>query len=295
MRSPLCATLALTLAIGLAGAASRSAPLPSESDIEGWTRSGDPKVWQASGLYGYIDGGAELFLELGFDRLTVASYLQGDDEIVVELYRMSDPLAALGAYLAHSGPPEPDPGLDLRHTVGRYELQAHRGRYYVKLQNVSGSRQRVPDLLSFARVIARQIPDAVFDDPTAALPEQDRIPGSTRIIRGPLALEPIYSLGPGDILSLEPDRTAVAASYRRGGDRFARVQVDHGSAEAAREALDRLDENLDSYLEELGRAPSRLVFRGYGGDFGTASVRGSRLVVLVGLDERPELDSPSSP
>jgi hypothetical protein len=295
MLSRLRATLALglfLLAASPAGASGTApqAPLPPAGQIGAWQLAGEPTVWRESGLYGYIDGGAELFLELGFERLTVATYEQGDDEIVVELYRMADPVAALGAFLAHAGPLEPDADLDLHHTVGRYELQARRGDYYLKLQNVRGSAERVEDLLSFAGTIARQIPERPFDDPTEQLPEPGRVPGSTRVVRGPLALESIYSLGPGDILSLEPDRVAVAASYRsKAGDRHARLIVDYEAPDAARAALEHLSGHLDPYLERLERTADRLSFRGYGDDYGLVTRRGERLVLLVGLDEQPEV------
>lgn len=283
-----CATL---IAIPAAAA---DPPLPEPDALEGWQVHGEPDVWQASGLYGYINGGAELFLELGFDQLTVARYRSGEAELVVELYRMSDPVAALGAFLAHSGPPDPDSDLDLRHTVGRYELQAHIGRYYVKLQNVSGRRELVPQLLGIARSIGRQIPERAFEDPTRVLPREGLVPGSMRIVRGPLGLDSIYSLGKDDVLSLEPDRTAVAASYRTpGGDRHSLIRVHYPDGEAARKALQHLAGNLDPYLETLERTSRSLLFQGYGGDFGLIERQSQRITILAGLDDRPELAKPS--
>jgi hypothetical protein len=286
MRLRIVRAFGILLCIGAAAAG--PAPLPPGEAIGEWNLAEEPTVWRESGLYGYIDGGAELFLELGFDRLTVANYRRGEDEIVVELYRMTDPVAALGAFLAHAGPPDPNPALELQHTVGRYELQARRGTYYVKLQNVRGRAERIPDLLAFARAIAAEIPRQAFDDPTARLPEDGRIAGSTRIIRGPLGLESIYSLGAGDILSLEPDRVAVAAFYRSlEDDRHAQLIVDYGAPDSARAALEHLSGHLDPYLEPLERTADRLIFRGYGGDFGVVTRRGSSLELLLGLDERP--------
>lgn len=263
-------------------------PLPDASAIAPWEAAGAPRLWQAADLYGYINGGAELFLDLGFDRLAVRTYALERDEIVVEVYEMSDPVAGLGAWLAQTGPPAPDPSLDLRHTVGRYELQFVKGRHYVKLQNVSGRPEHVDALLTFARATAANIPDVSFHDPTTALPEEGRIPGSTRIIRGPISLQSVYSLGSGDVLSLGTERVAVSAAYRSDeDDRFTVILADYGSTSAAAGALRHLTENLDPYLDVLETSPSHLLLEDYNGRFGLAVVDGTRLRIRVGLDQRP--------
>jgi hypothetical protein len=42
--------------------------------IPGWTRTGDVETCTKDGLYGYIDGGAEIVLEYGFRELAVFKF-----------------------------------------------------------------------------------------------------------------------------------------------------------------------------------------------------------------------------
>ena len=55
-------------------------------------------------LFEYINGGAELYLSYGFERLISAFYQLGDDEeksIVLDIYDMGTPLQAYGVFGAN--------------------------------------------------------------------------------------------------------------------------------------------------------------------------------------------------
>ncbi len=41
--------------------------IPPDGAAPGWTRAGTQRVYGPGELYNYIDGGAELFLEFGFE------------------------------------------------------------------------------------------------------------------------------------------------------------------------------------------------------------------------------------
>ena len=47
---------------------------PGNLTIPGWSRSGPEKTYSQRELYGYIDGGAEIFLELGFETLRLQRF-----------------------------------------------------------------------------------------------------------------------------------------------------------------------------------------------------------------------------
>ena len=86
--------------------------LPDDSGIPRWSRTGKARHYRGKNLYGYIDGGAELFLELGFQELVLQKYRAGRSELAVEAYRMDSPESALAVYLAKCGKETPAPGLD---------------------------------------------------------------------------------------------------------------------------------------------------------------------------------------
>ena len=63
---------------------------PTDGFSPGWKRSGPVETYAPSALYNVIDGGAELFLEMGFIDLQVQKYLGSGAEIAVEAYRMEN-------------------------------------------------------------------------------------------------------------------------------------------------------------------------------------------------------------
>lgn len=277
-------TTALALCLALAAPqAGDPGVLPGDKFLGGWSRLAPLQVWNPATLYGFIDGGADLFLEFGFEAVTVQGYRNGEDEFSVEIYRMSDPLAALGIYLAKCGEETPDPTLALRHTLGRYQLVFVKDRYYGIINNESGRAAWVRDLVAFARHLSSRIPDQAGPDPFTLLPAAGRKPGSERLIRGPLALQALFTLGPGDILSLRGRWTAAAAVYGEA----TRIMADYGEEAVADAAFRHLAGNLDPYLKPLERGASRLVFEDFTHRFGRIERAGARLSIELGLASRP--------
>ncbi len=263
--------------------------LPPSGFAGGWTRNGQAKIFPASALYNHIDGGAEIFLELGFEEATVQRYTRAADEIVVECYRMRDAEAALAIYLDKCGAETPSPGFDERHTAGRYQLLFVRDRYFVILNNPPGTPAVAPALVEFARAIAGRLPPGGNVRAFDVLPREGIVPGSLRLIRGGVGLQEIATLGDGDILSLGGTLTAAAARYTGGaaGDRTLVVVVYPSEAEAAT-AFRHLADHLDPEIRPLAAADRRLVFASYDGTFGVAARAGARLELSLRLKARPE-------
>jgi hypothetical protein len=290
-RAAAAAALALAIA-AIAGAGSDARRgdeerLPADEVVPGWTRAEPARVYSGPELYELIDGGAEIFFEHGFERVTVQKYALGPDEIVVDLYAMRDAAAALGIYLGRCGDETPAPGLDLRHTAGRHELLAVQGRLYVVVENLSGRAERAADLVAFARALAPRLPEAEPVPVLDLLPTNGRVPGSERLIRGPLALESFIQLGEGDILQLGGRVTAAAAGYQGPAGRFTLVVVPYADSATARRAFAHVQTHLDREIRPLSRTASRLVFRDYSGTYGEVLLDGARIELRLGLAERP--------
>jgi hypothetical protein len=256
--------------------------LPADGAVAGCTRSGAFEVYTAAELYSLIDGGAELFLELGFVRATVQRYTFASQEISLELYRMRDPVAALGVYLSKCGKETPDPTLALRHTVGRVQLQLVKGDLYVAATGDKAGDGLRAALLGLAAVAAEPV-EGAREDLLAALPHTSLVPGSARVIRGPFALEALVTLGEGDVLLLQANHvTALAGEYPDpDGVRHILVQADYPSAEAAARALANLAANLDPYLTVVGRHPDSLELRDETGRSRSVRRDGARLSIRV--------------
>jgi hypothetical protein len=261
--------------------------LPASGSPPGWTRAGEARAFTGSDLYNHIDGGAEIFLEFGFEAATVQRYTRGGEEVVVECYRMDDPDAALGVYLGKCGSETPAPGLAERHTAGRYQLLMVRDRYVVIVGNGTGSASAAAALVEFARAIAARLPAARPANALGVLPTPRLIAGSQRIIRGPVALSALVTLGDGDILRLGGKVSAVAGSYDGDGDRTALIIADYPDAAAAEAAFSNVAGRLDRELVPVARTEARLVFRDRDGRFGLIDRSGARLSITLGLAKDP--------
>jgi hypothetical protein len=270
--------------------------LPPDGYREAWKKSGSPKVFTSADLYGYIDGGAEIFFEFGFEQLAVQSYTgelkspaapSVKTQLKVEMYRMTDPIAAAGIYLLKCGNEKPDPSFKERHTINRFQLTFKRDRYFVLVNSIDGNESARPAMLDFGRFIAGRIPP---ERPFAAvpnLPQEGLIQGSVRLARGPFALQSIYTLGEGDILQLHPGRTAVAARYRDAAGEYTRIAADYRIPETSRKTFAGLRKNLDSYLKVESESRDSFVFKDYAGRYGKASLSGSVITILVNLSRKP--------
>ncbi len=263
-------------------------PLPPDDFLDRWKKTAPARVYRSADLYGHINGGAEVFLELGFDRLTVQHYSSGLDKVSVELYRMKDAAAALGIYLMKCGEETPDPSFDVRHTKNRHQLFLLRGSAFVIFGNRSETDGAAAALLDFARETAEGIEaidtSRIFD----VLPDENRLPGTERVIRGPFTLQRLFTLGKGDILLLRGTVTAAASDYADGSDgSFTRIVAPYPDSRAAREAFEHVVANIDPYIELLTSDHSLLIFKDYSGRFGSVRIKGSQMEVIVNLAEKP--------
>ena len=285
-------------ALGLSVAAAIAAPPAAQADLAvlppdgfqgAWRRAGDARVYSGEELYQLIDGGAEIFYELGFERVTTQIYRSGDDEVGVELYRFKDPAAALGIYLARCGAESPAAGLTGRHTAGRHQLLLVRERFFLVVDNLSGRAERANDLVTFAREIASRLPAGHHVDLLDLLPRPRRVPGSERLIRGPLGLQTFIQLGEGDVLQLGSRVTAVAARYKDedGDGSHYLLLAPYPDEPAAARVFRYVAAHLDPELRLLSSDASRLVLQDYAKRFAVISLCRARLELTLGLTRSP--------
>jgi len=284
----------LAFVAGAAGTAFAQRPLgdagllPPDGFSGAWKKTGPLKVFTSADLYGYIDGGAEAFLEIGFEQLTVQKYRDGANELTVELYRMTEPTAARGIYVARCGKETPDPTLRERQTASRHQILLQRHRYYLVLNNTAGGAANAPILATAAQVMVAKMPADAPVPALALLPQAGLVPGSARLFRGPVGLQAVYTLGDGDILQLGGKITAVSGDYKdAAAGATTLVVAEYPSPGAAAAAFTHLKASLDRYLKATSSSDVRLVFQDYEKKFGLVTVTGRRLEVRLHLGTAP--------
>jgi hypothetical protein len=260
-------------------------PFPPDGFQGVWKR-GERLLFTGPELYSHIDGGAEVFLELGFDRLEVQRFVSPAGEVAVELYRMTDPEAALGIYLLKCGPETRHPGLADRHTLNPYQLQLVRGSAYLSV-NRSAGEAGGEELVALAREVVARLPAGDGGAAFSRLPTEGRVAGSERIVRGPFTLQEVVTLGEGDVLQLGGKVTAVAADFTGPGGTSTRLVAAYPDQAAASAALANLRQHLDPYLEVVAQEADRFVYRDNAGRFGVVERRAERLELEANLASPP--------
>lgn len=182
-----------------------------------WKTAGPPEVFKKDGLFGYIDGGAELFLQYGFEELSVIRYTdctsaKAEREITIEAYRMATPAEAFGIFsLKREGGERVSPGIVAIHWLSPSQAGLVKGNLYVSIMGLNASAEEVE---AFTAAASRKIGGAsTLPAELSLLPSSGRKKGSERYIQGKLAAEgesllldrPFWGFGEGAI--------AVSAKY----------------------------------------------------------------------------------
>ncbi|NLF09708.1 MAG: hypothetical protein GX594_17260 [Pirellulaceae bacterium] len=273
---------------------------PPDGFLKAWNKLDKQRVFTAGDLYGHINGGAEIFLEFGFEQLTVQHYapirpVDGDrarPDLKIEIYRMTDPTAATGIYLMNCGKESRDAGFAERHNVNRHQLLFMRNRYYVLIGNSTGDESLRPVMIEFARYIAAKLPDDRPVDFSRQLPQNGLQKSSLRLIRGQYGLQSIFTLGKGNVLQLGRNITAVFGDYRNAEDDAGHslIVADYPTEEAARNAFHNLRLNLDEQLavQDCDLDRLRLIFKDAGGQYGVVLAVGKRISITLHLASLPK-------
>jgi len=187
--------------------------------IPGWTPTGDVETYAKDGLYGYIDGGAEIVFQYGFRELSVFKFkpagptapvwpgpglpvsstgtakpvgspaLPAQKELALEIYQMESGEAAFGIYSTKlEGEEESWPGIMSDNWVGLGQGGLVKGEYVVNILAPECTNREIGE---FAAAIATKIPgkETVRPMGMAWLPRNGMIAGSGRYIKGLLAAQ----------------------------------------------------------------------------------------------------------
>jgi hypothetical protein len=177
----------------LAANAAIDPPLMRAVDgIPGWKRQGPPERFNKEGLYGHIDGGAEMVLQYGFRELSVFKFKPtagpaASKEIGLEIYRMTSGEAAFGLYSTKlEGGEEGWPGIEADNWISLGQANLVKGEYLV---NILGPECTDREIGEFAKAVEKKIPGTRTVRPKgmAWLPAEGMVPSSGRYIKGPLA------------------------------------------------------------------------------------------------------------
>jgi hypothetical protein len=132
--------LFLTICFGWTYAVFAQTPAFSEGLKNSGFVSGPARHFEKTALWGYMNGGADLWLEYGFEDLWVWEGEMDSTEIKVEIFRMKDAAMARGVFSLKCG------GISRESWAGPllihpYQVQMVLDEYYISLINYRGDQK----------------------------------------------------------------------------------------------------------------------------------------------------------
>ena len=152
-----------------------------------WTPISEAGLFRGEELFLYINGGADIYLEYGFQEVALIDYKRGEDLISVEVYHLEEDAYSLYSFMQGEGAEAISIGDG--GALAQYYLVFWSGRHYVAVTaqgEFEGCREALVDL---GRAIAERLPAGGTVPPLmGALPTRQRRPGSEKHLMGPIAL-----------------------------------------------------------------------------------------------------------
>ncbi len=122
-----------------------------------------PRNFTGSSLFGYINGGAELYLEYGFSGAVITEIAMTDGKYKTEIYKMNGPEEAFGIFSVSKFRCTAMPGVAEYSCQTKYQLQYCKGPYYISIINGSGTKSDSINMLRLGRIIAGKISEPGID------------------------------------------------------------------------------------------------------------------------------------
>lgn len=117
------------------------------------------RTYNGPSLFGYINGGAELYLEYGFGFVSASEIEYMGGRYKTEIFRMANPEAAFGIYSVSKSRCLSSPDISDFTCQNKYQLQICKGSYYINIINRSGSAADSSISIRIGRIIAGKIED----------------------------------------------------------------------------------------------------------------------------------------
>lgn len=145
------------------------------------------RTFTGTGLYGYMNGGAEQFLEYGVSKLVTRDIVYKGEEFTLDIYDMPSPEEAFGIYSLHIFRCRRADTLGCLDCLSRYQLQAVAGNRYVSAVFPSGSAKAERSADELIRLYV-----SLEGQPQPAIPEvlREERPYSGRLkyLKGPISV-----------------------------------------------------------------------------------------------------------
>lgn len=147
-------------------------------------------VFDGESLWGYMNGGADIYLEYGFKILRVEELSSGDETIKLELYKMEDPISAFGIYSIKTFRCEQREVIFSFDCLNRFQFQLIYGDYYIQLINASGSEKAQELMIDIGETLLKKLDQRELIFPVKYLSDSlDLSLYDIKMVKGPLGIQ----------------------------------------------------------------------------------------------------------
>ncbi len=223
--------------------------LPAGQEAGEWKEDGPPQEFKGEELYLYIDGGAEIYREYGFEEVLVQEYKDREGiRLSLELFRMTSPESAYGMYTFKRSPRGAPLEIGAEGQLEDYYLNFWKGNFLVTITGQDESPATSRGSLELARAVAGKIQGPSDPPPLVAeLPRPGLINASVRYFKGYLGFMNNYSSLGKEAFRFEE---GVRGDYSSGASLFI---LSYPSEEALRQGFPAVERALknDPRAKEL--------------------------------------------
>lgn len=229
--------------------------LPAEVAKE-WKKKDVSRQYEGEDLFLYIDGGAEIYNEYGFERVIVQEYINENGKSVsLEIFEMSSPESAFGIYTFKVSPQGRKLSVGDQCLLEDYYLNFWKGKFLVTLTGFDEDEETIQGLREIAHAVDSKIKNT-GDIPclVTLIPDEDLMESSIKYFKGNLGLSNSYSFFKKNVFLL---KEGVKGDYVTG---FSIFIIKYESDEECQEIFDNVKENFKESsryrnyqaVEELG-------------------------------------------
>jgi hypothetical protein len=121
------------------------------------------RYFTGESLFGYMDGGAELYREYGISDAVITEFDLRGGHYKCEIYKMTGAEEAFGIYSVSKFRCQGSPPLSPFTCLNHYQLQICKGEYYINIINRSGSKNDSIASLKIGEIITKKISEPSAD------------------------------------------------------------------------------------------------------------------------------------
>ncbi|MCP4896505.1 MAG: hypothetical protein GY906_05970 [bacterium] len=213
---------------------------PAADSVQGWNLDIEPETYVGEDLFQLINGGAEMYHEIGFSRVLSAEYADPDQRyITLELFEMADAGAAYGVYSFKIGSGGETASVGSAGVLDGYYMNFWKGPYVVTLTGMDDDPETRDGILA----IATAVDDLLKADNAAApsiateLARHSDQPDRVKYFRGDLALSNALPITGGLGFGMNEGAVANAGEHQLAVLSYTDATEAHNRLDAATQKL----------------------------------------------------------